>query len=73
MATTGTVDDYLAAFPPDRRSALTEMRLAINAAAPQADEMIAYQIPAVRLDGHFLVSYAASSRTTACSRRAMRW
>jgi uncharacterized protein YdhG (YjbR/CyaY superfamily) len=54
------VDAYLAALPDDRRAALSEIRRAVNAAAPEATETIAYQMPAIRSHGgQFLVSYAA--------------
>jgi uncharacterized protein YdhG (YjbR/CyaY superfamily) len=54
-----SVDAYLAALPDDRRAAMEELRRTINAAAPDATETIAYQMPALRTNGHFLVSYAA--------------
>lgn len=54
-----TVDEYLAALPPDRRAAMEGLRAAIRAAAPDAIESIAYQMPAFRIGGRFLVSYAA--------------
>ena len=55
-----TVDEYLAAVPDDRRAAVEELRKTINAAAPDATETIAYQMPALRSrGGQFLVSYAA--------------
>lgn len=56
---TATVDDYLAALPPDRRATMEALRATIRAAAPDAIESIAYQMPAFRIDGRFLVSYAA--------------
>ena len=59
MASPTTVDEYLAALPDDRRVAMEELRRTINAAAPDATETIAYQMPALRTNGHFLVSYAA--------------
>lgn len=59
MATWKTVDEYLAALPDDRRVALEELRTAIRAAAPDAIESIAYDMPALRLNDTFLVSYAA--------------
>jgi uncharacterized protein YdhG (YjbR/CyaY superfamily) len=60
MAAVSSVDDYLAALPEDRRAAMQELREAINAAAPEATETIAYQMPALRSHGgQFLVSYAA--------------
>jgi uncharacterized protein YdhG (YjbR/CyaY superfamily) len=42
---------------------MQELREAINAAAPEATETIAYQMPALRSHGgQFLVSYAAYKR-----------
>ena len=60
MAPPNTVDAYLAALPPDRRSAVETLRRTVTAAAPEAIESIAYQMPALRSHGgQFLVSYAA--------------
>lgn len=60
MANPTTVDDYLAALPDERRAAVEELRRTIAAAAPEATESIAYQMPALRSHGgQFLVSYAA--------------
>ncbi len=58
-----TVDDYLAGLPDDRRATMEKLRRTINAAAPDAAETIAYDMPALRSDGdQFLVSYAAYKR-----------
>ena len=60
MATPTSVDDYLATLPFDKRIVLEELRTTINAAAPEATETIAYEMPALRSHGgQFLVSYAA--------------
>ncbi len=60
MANPTTVDEYLAALPEERRRAVEELRRTIVAAAPEATESIAYQMPAMRSHGgQFLVSYAA--------------
>ena len=60
MAGPTTVDEYLAELPDDRRAVVEELRRTINAAAPEATETIAYQMPALRSHGgQFLVSYAA--------------
>ena len=60
MAGPTSVDDYLAALPDGRRVALEELRQTIRAAAPEATETIAYEMPALRSHGgQFLVSYAA--------------
>ena len=59
MPTPDTVDEYIAELPPERRASLGELRATVNAAAPDATESIAYQMPALRSNGgHFLVSYA---------------
>ena len=54
-----SVEAYLADLPDDRRAVVEELRQTIRAAAPSATESIAYDMPAFRLDGRFLVSYAA--------------
>ena len=60
MAGPATVDDYLAELPPDRREPVELLRQTIRAAAPEAVESIAYDMPAFRSHGgQFLVSYAA--------------
>jgi len=59
MATQASVDEYLAAIPEAPRAALEKLRATIKAAAPEATEAISYQMPAFKLDGRFLVSYAA--------------
>jgi uncharacterized protein YdhG (YjbR/CyaY superfamily) len=54
------VDGYIAALPDDRRAVLELLRQTIKAAAPDAVETIAYDMPAFRSHGgQFLVSYAA--------------
>jgi uncharacterized protein YdhG (YjbR/CyaY superfamily) len=53
------VEDYLAAQPGPRRAVLETIRQTIRAAAPDATESIAYDMPALRVGGRFLVSYAA--------------
>jgi uncharacterized protein YdhG (YjbR/CyaY superfamily) len=59
MVTPSSVDAYLAALTPDRRARLAALRRTIIGAAPGATETIAYQMPALRLDGRFFMSYAA--------------
>ena len=53
------VDEYLAQAPNDVRAALEKLRKTIKAAAPKADEVISYQIPAYKHRG-LLVGFAAS-------------
>ena len=52
------VEAYLAEQPPERRTALEELRARIAALAPDATEQISYGMPAFRYRNHFLVSYA---------------
>jgi uncharacterized protein YdhG (YjbR/CyaY superfamily) len=52
-----TVDEYLAAIPPEAQAVLEQLRSAIKAAAPEAEEMISYQIPTYKYHGplvHFV-------------------
>ena len=53
------VDVYIAAQPPRARAALRRLRQAIRAAAPEAEEVIAYRMPAFRSHGRRLVYFAA--------------
>ena len=50
---------YVASLPDDRRLGVERLRASAVAAAPDAVETISYDMPALRLDGHFLVSWAA--------------
>ena len=53
-----TVDGYLATLPEDARAALEKLRKTIKAAAPNATEVISYQIPTFKHQG-MLVAFAA--------------
>ncbi len=53
-----TVDEYLDLLPEASRARLQLMRETIRAAAPEAEECISYQMPAVKFHG-MLVYYAA--------------
>ena len=53
-----TVDEYLARVPPKFRPVLQRLRKTIQAAAPDAEEVISYQMPAYRRNG-MLVYFAA--------------
>jgi uncharacterized protein YdhG (YjbR/CyaY superfamily) len=59
MAGPTSVEEYMAAIPEDKRAVLERLRGQIRAAAPGATETISYQMPAFKLDGRFLVSFAA--------------
>lgn len=62
MARHESVDAYMASLPEDRRGPMEALRRTIRAAAPQATEAIAYNMPAFRLGGRFLLSYEAFKR-----------
>jgi len=53
-----TVDEYLAALPPDVRKMLKGIRDTIKKAAPKAEEKISYQMPGYKYHG-MLVYFAA--------------
>jgi uncharacterized protein YdhG (YjbR/CyaY superfamily) len=53
-----SIDAYIAAFPEDIRKKLEKLRKAIQAAAPRAEEAIAWGMPTFRLNGN-LVHFAA--------------
>ena len=63
MSKPTTVDEYLVALPDDRRRAMEQIRAAVTAGAPGADEVITYGMPGLRSHGNqFLVSYDAFKR-----------
>lgn len=54
------VDAILGRLPDDQRAALQDLREAIRAAAPMAEECLSYGAPAFRYLGRPLVAYAAA-------------
>lgn len=53
-----TVDEYIATFPENIQVILETMRSTIKQAAPKAEEVISYNMPAFKFHG-MLVFYAA--------------
>jgi uncharacterized protein YdhG (YjbR/CyaY superfamily) len=53
-----SIDEYIKTFPPDIQNILEKIRQIIRKAAPEAKEVISYQMPAFRLNG-ILVYFAA--------------
>jgi uncharacterized protein YdhG (YjbR/CyaY superfamily) len=53
-----SIDQYIAASPPAARAILKKIRRTIRDAAPDAEEMISYRMPAFR-QGGVLVYFAA--------------
>jgi uncharacterized protein YdhG (YjbR/CyaY superfamily) len=59
-AKVATIDEYLAALSDDKRAALEKLRQTIRRAAPGAEEVISYRLPAFRLNG-MLVAFGATA------------
>jgi uncharacterized protein YdhG (YjbR/CyaY superfamily) len=53
-----TVDEYFSTLSPDTKNILEQVRNTIKQAAPQATEVISYNMPAFKMHG-ILVYYAA--------------
>ena len=53
-----SVDEYISGFPEDIQTVLQELRRVIKSAAPAAEEVISYRMPAYRLNG-VVVYFAA--------------
>lgn len=58
-STPGTIDEYIATFPPEVQAILEKIRSTIRKAAPGAKEKISYQMPAFALAGGNLIYFAA--------------
>jgi uncharacterized protein YdhG (YjbR/CyaY superfamily) len=55
------IDEYISSFPKETQKILKQLRATIKKAAPQADEVISYGMPAFKLNG-MLVWFAAHSK-----------
>jgi len=53
-----SINEYIKTFPPDIQNILKKIRQTIREAAPEAEEVISYQMPAFKLNG-ILVYFAA--------------
>ena len=56
--TPSTIDEYIAAAPAEARPILAAIRRTVRAAAPEAQELISYRMPAFRMRG-IVVYFAA--------------
>jgi uncharacterized protein YdhG (YjbR/CyaY superfamily) len=54
-----TVDQYLRTLPREAQDRIESVRQTVRKAAPKAVETISYQIPAFKLNGGYLVYFAA--------------
>ena len=59
--TFSTVDEYIALHPPSVRVGLELLRKTIKTAAPEAEELISYQMPAYKLKG-MLAFFSAAKK-----------
>ena len=57
------IDEYIASFPKDTQEILEQFRITVKRAAPQAEEVISYGMPAFKLNG-MLVWFAAHTSHT---------
>lgn len=53
-----TIDEYIAACPPDSQAHLREIRKLIHILVPEAKEKISYQIACFELNGRNLIHFA---------------
>ena len=53
-----SVDDCIATYPPSTQKLMKQVRAAIKKAAPKAEELISYGMPAYKLNGKALVCFA---------------
>jgi len=56
------VDAYHARLPAAERKALEQIRAAVHAACPGAEECLSYGMPAVKLDGKPVVGWRAAAK-----------
>ncbi|MCH5687406.1 DUF1801 domain-containing protein [Niabella sp. W65] len=56
------IDEYHSAFPGEMQQRLQQVRSIIKKIAPEAEEVISYQIPAFKIGKKFLIYYAAFAK-----------
>jgi uncharacterized protein YdhG (YjbR/CyaY superfamily) len=61
-STAGSIEEYIAEFPPETRVALEQVRALIRGVAPDAVETISYAIPTFDLNGRHLVHFAGFAK-----------
>ena len=54
-----SIDDYLSQVSREHRAALQDLRRAVRAAVPNAEERISYGLPSFYLDGHPFVAFGS--------------
>jgi|SRR6187549_3380404 len=53
------VDAHIAALPPEQRKIMERVREIVLEVAPSAEEVIAYKMPSLRVNGRYALSYEA--------------
>ncbi|MCF0071185.1 DUF1801 domain-containing protein [Dyadobacter sp. CY261] len=53
-----SIDEYIAGFPEEVRGVLQEIRATIRQVAPDAEEVISYDMPTFNLNGAYLIYFA---------------
>jgi len=54
-----TIDEYIRTFPEDVQRILENLRQTVRTAAPDAEETINYEMPTFKLNGKYLLYFAA--------------
>jgi uncharacterized protein YdhG (YjbR/CyaY superfamily) len=57
-----TIDEFISTFPPKVKVLLLTLRKTIKQAAPEAEEVISYNMPAFKCYGRILVYFAAHTK-----------
>lgn len=57
-----SIDEYLAGVPAEQRVAFQHLRETILSAAPGAEEVFSYGVPAFRFEGKVVGGFAAAKR-----------
>lgn len=62
MRKINNIDDYIAEFPKDTQTILTQIRETIKSLVPYVEETISYNIPAYKLNRSYLIFFAGYKR-----------
>jgi uncharacterized protein YdhG (YjbR/CyaY superfamily) len=54
-----TIDEYIKSFPGIAGQGLREIRTTVRKAAPEAEELISYRMPAFKYNGKILIYFSA--------------
>jgi uncharacterized protein YdhG (YjbR/CyaY superfamily) len=54
-----SIDEYIATFPEEIQKILQEIRAAIKAVVPDAEEHISYKMPAFKVNGDYFIHFSA--------------